>query len=707
MPSIKTVISFVFLTIILLTGCSDQIFIDTASGWKIKFDDNQDYKETEFNDSDWDEINLPALLSKENKKQVIWLRKEIIIPDNLKEKDLGIFLGKIWDADTTYFNGKKIGKKGREYPDFFSAWNIDRYYYIPGEFINHNGSNTVSIRIFANQKPIFNGSPCISTIENIELKGFWEEFKAQYIAMAMGMLTFVLGIISFFQFLMDRRNKLSFHYSAISFLWFVLSLHFYSPIFGMSYNLHDQLFYALIAIEIAWIYIFLTIFLKVHIKLLDITAYFFLATAVITAATATEASPITGWRLNVIGAAGIVSQIIWGIVILKGMKETSGKILFVSYIIFMICLWHDILGMTGIIEYGFSWVSMGYSAIIIAFGVVIAFKSLSLARELAIKTKEIEEKNRNLRDILEKLKTSSNILNNFANELQIAAMDMKQKMDSQGSNLEETASAIEEVNATSEIIAGSAQDQDANIKDNNDLILKYINSLTLITERAQYTEKLSLSSQELATTSRQNLDEIAQGMDKIKKSSGAVNNITLIIKEIANQTNLLSLNASIEAARAGEHGKGFAVVAKEIGKLAARSLEQSKSIQSIIKETVSDIEKETEIVLKSSSSILYVEESVKDVGGAVKSILELCVSQQKLTEKIQVNQENISQKSSEISVATLEQQSTISEISISADDLANIAAGIISRVDTLTGSFHELKKQIQMFKDITDDYGKI
>jgi len=65
-------------------------------------------------------------------------------------------------------------------------------------------------------------------------------------------------------------------------------------------------------------------------------------------------------------------------------------------------------------------------------------------------------------------------------------------------------------------------------------------------------------------------------MESLKVSFQSVSEVTNIMTDIADRTNLLSLNASIEAARAGEHGKGFAVVAQEVSKLADNSIENAK-----------------------------------------------------------------------------------------------------------------------------------
>ena len=99
------------------------------------------------------------------------------------------------------------------------------------------------------------------------------------------------------------------------------------------------------------------------------------------------------------------------------------------------------------------------------------------------------------------------------------------------------------------------------------------------------------------------MSETVKGMQEIAKSSEQVREIVDLIADIAEQTNLLALNAAIEAARAGEHGRGFAVVAEEIRKLADRTSESTKEIESLIEESTSSVQKGLELASESEHTL--------------------------------------------------------------------------------------------------------
>ena len=120
--------------------------------WKFNEGDNLTWKNPNLNDSSWQTVELPATWeahSNYTQDNVFgWYRRELTVPAELQGKDVYLNVGKIDDADETYFNGVKVGGMGSFPPAYTSAWDIFRYYKVPHEIIHYGESNNIAVRVF-------------------------------------------------------------------------------------------------------------------------------------------------------------------------------------------------------------------------------------------------------------------------------------------------------------------------------------------------------------------------------------------------------------------------------------------------------------------------------------------------------------------------------------------------------------------------------
>lgn len=203
----------------------------------------------------------------------------------------------------------------------------------------------------------------------------------------------------------------------------------------------------------------------------------------------------------------------------------------------------------------------------------------------------------------------------------------------------------------------------------------------------------------------ESMKKLQQAIDKVGSASEEITKITGVISDIADETNLLSLNASIEAARAGEAGKGFAVVATEIGKLAQTSSNSVHNIESLISE-INVLVKDA--VSQAGDSVDNIQNSGELVNGAlrtfdvifdnideVNSLVQQMIEKVEQVDNVAVNVAAISEEQAASSQEILATSTTMVE---QAHNITENSETVAEGAKELTESAVELADQVNMFK---------
>jgi methyl-accepting chemotaxis protein len=687
-----------------LSGCSMDRPIDEFRHWRAAYDDNPAYASPDYDDSGWKTIELPT----SHRGKDAWIRARTTIPERYRGAKLGVFFGKT-DIDEMYFNGVMIGASGEREPDYYPLWNVARGYGIPPQIIRYGGENTVAIRLHSDIRIMLKNRPFIGTLHHVTNYTFWKNFWGQSLPFATSVLTLLLGIFLIAAYLASQRSgkKPLLFLALANLVWFFVAMRFYLPYYGIPYNWGNNIYALLLAAEVMIIYLFLEHFLDKRIVIVRLTVLAFGGVSI-------ASIVIGGMRYGAwdIGITGAIVSVLMTVIILLWLVPMIGSLaarnrealsILASFFPMFVCIVHDVLLFLVVIHSDLYWLNYGYPIMLVGFGINFASRGRALMRRLADTTAEIEKKNSILVDLLGRVRSSVRELTRFSVTLQNSSQNLKGEMESQGSSLEETASAILEFKSSVDSIASNALGQNDTVRRSGAILREYVEALDQITEAARGADRLSRSSMDRARRSMEQLDEIVRGMEQIKVTSDSILEVTGIINEIAEKTNLLSLNASIEAARAGESGRGFAVVADEIGKLADNSIQQSKSIQSYIQNTVQAIARETEIVRGSSSIIRDIESAVDDVSSGVVRILSLCEEQQKKAGTIGSNMDSIFEGSEFIADATEQQRLSLEEILKAIDYLNGIMENVMRGANETLDSLGLLREQILALEETVRD----
>ncbi|MCL8265227.1 methyl-accepting chemotaxis protein [Leptospira weilii] len=201
------------------------------------------------------------------------------------------------------------------------------------------------------------------------------------------------------------------------------------------------------------------------------------------------------------------------------------------------------------------------------------------------------------KQFLNKLEDNRKVIHSSAETLEISVTDFSEftsltsaKMESQAASLEEVNAVIESLSNASEKNVDSIRIQNENLIELNQKSQVLLDVIAKISDHSKGLDTNARESKLEMEVVKKSVEKTGQFLKNISNSFQRVDEINRILGEIANKTNLLSLNASIEAARAGAAGRGFAVVAQEVSKLAEFTATNAKIISKVVQESLEFIE---------------------------------------------------------------------------------------------------------------------
>ncbi len=250
-----------------------------------------------------------------------------------------------------------------------------------------------------------------------------------------------------------------------------------------------------------------------------------------------------------------------------------------------------------------------------------------------------------LHDILVKISDASDDLTTTANTNQTTSSQAQIQLNQQRQQTANVATAMTEMSQSVQEVAQNAQDSQ-----------RMIESVESASESGR---KVMLSNINTITQLESRLTQSASTVSELQALSSQIGTILDVIRNIAEQTNLLALNAAIEAARAGEQGRGFAVVADEVRVLAQRTTDSTSEIETMI----------TSLQSSSTSASREIQSCMTDMTESV----EQASSANHTMQEIQSLVTEFSRMSSQISQAAAEQSTTSSDIARNIEEINLIA----------------------------------
>lgn len=283
----------------------------------------------------------------------------------------------------------------------------------------------------------------------------------------------------------------------------------------------------------------------------------------------------------------------------------------------------------------------------------------------------------NLKELITAINVRAEQLAAASEQTSAVTAQTTHSIQDQKSQIGQVATATTEMHSTSQLVVQNAEDTLSQIRHAD--------------AEAENVRQISLENKNIIEILARDVQDAADVINKLHQDSASIGGILDVIRGVADQTNLLALNAAIEAARAGEHGRGFAVVADEVRTLASRTQESTQEINGMI-----------EVLQAGAEQAVSVMNQGKDQAGA-------CVAQtEKATQALDIISDAVHKAhdvSSQIEQSAREQNAVSQEISEKLETIVSIAEETTSGAQQTSESSHEvarlaeeLQQSIRQFK---------
>ncbi len=374
----------------------------------------------------------------------------------------------------------------------------------------------------------------------------------------------------------------------------------------------------------------------------------------------------------------------------------------VSNVIFFIMV-KDLLDPLG---YEAAKVGISNSTMVLIIISIISYINTILNKTSNEKHKQDGESNKEqfeiISSIFDSVKNVSKDLVDTIDTLTVTSEKLTTDAQSQAGFLEESSASMEEMTSAVSMVSKNAKTQANSIHEVDETMGEIDQSIKLVSEKTKAVMNESDSAIKQADEAAAASKEALVSFKQMQNNSVKIQDIIKLISEIADKTNLLSLNAAIESARAGEAGRGFAVVADEISKLADTSTASAKEISVLINETTTGIEKNADMFNRLDSLIIQMKKSLESSNVINKEMNVAFEKQIELNENNSDSVRELNTLADTIAIAMDEQSNVSAELSNSMDFVNTLTQNFAENSATMSETIRDVAKNVEILNEMNN-----
>ncbi len=699
--------------------------VPLREGWKMNLSDDEAFKSPQLDDTSWKQGSLPVDLDKAETggSQYLWLRNAVIFTGDFTKRKAYLLLNKIPAATAVYLNGVLIAEFGKFPPGQSYMEALPKQAPIPPELIRPDTENTLCIRLY-NEKAVFR----ILRIEAGNYDAFVNDSKLlrfvnMDVYLVFSFLTLVIGGYFLLQYLQRKSERPNLHFSLANFCFAIYFFNMGIEVNPLSFKLGNAISQSFMPLFFPLLVIFFVNYFAIHNNKwlkrgvlglgIALSLLFYIDAAGV---------PISLPGLDLFTLALIPGGLELVFMAYVAIRSTiygnkDALVIMIGTLFGFFLGVHDMVyQFTGMQP--FTWLQgPGIFLFDMSMFVSLSNRTMRAFKELEVSAVEIVSKTGELETYINNIAELSNNVSGMSSQLDESIASASASIDKMASTSEaiitdikdqydtvqKTSAAVTGLIDALEVTYGDLGKQFSHVQETSATIEEMIANIAAITRNVKHTTEFAEELKNSTAYGEEAVIESAKSIEGIRVVSESVNKIIDTVSDIAEQTNILSINAAIEASHAGTFGKGFAVVAGEIRRLSEGSSRNSREISGLIKTIGARIRLGVETNERMKEIFTSINAKTSSAVDQIQEIYQAVLEQKTASEEIIRTLALLQSSSEEIKKQADVQSSSGGIIRTNIESLVSSTGNVIEMINGISREINSVLGSITHLKAISTD----